>query len=44
MNDWEPLFGEEELVDLVLSVASGNLSKTALIKVFEHRCRPLKVL
>ena len=39
MNDWEPTFAEEELVDLVLSVASGGLSKPRLIEVFESRCR-----
>ena len=27
MNDWEPTFDEEELVDLVLAIASGRLSK-----------------
>ncbi|HXN47465.1 MAG TPA: type II toxin-antitoxin system death-on-curing family toxin [Bryobacteraceae bacterium] len=38
MNDWEPTFDEEELVDLVLSVASGGLNKRGLIEVFESRC------
>jgi hypothetical protein len=41
MNGWEPIFGEEELVDLVLSVASGVLGKPALIEIFESRCRPV---
>src|ERR1019366_647715 len=41
MNQWEPIFGEEELVDLVLSVASGILSKPLLIEIFESRSRPL---
>jgi death-on-curing protein len=27
MNQWEPIFGEDELVSVVLSVASGALSK-----------------
>ena len=27
MNDWDATFSEEELVDLVLSVASGRLEK-----------------
>lgn len=35
MNDWEPLFGEDELVDLVLSVASGRVGKRELIGIFE---------
>ncbi len=40
MNDWEPLFGDEELVDLVLSVASAGLGKKALTVVFESRSKP----
>lgn len=40
MNDWEPDFSEDALVELVLSVASGNLSKSALTEAFEARCRP----
>jgi len=39
MNDWEPLFAEEELVDLVLAVASGVTAKPALTEIFESRCR-----
>lgn len=39
MNDWEPMFDEEELADLVLSVARGALGKERLINVFESRCR-----
>lgn len=42
MNDWEPLFSEEELVDLVLSVASSGLSKSRLTEIFESRCSPSK--
>lgn len=40
MNDWDATFGEEELVDLVLSVASGRLGKEALTQIFESRCKP----
>jgi len=40
MNSWEPTFDEEELVDLVLAVASGTLSKPKLIEIFESRCKP----
>ena len=40
MNDWEPTFDEEELVEMVLSVAAGGLSKQRLIEVFESRCKP----
>ncbi|SRR6266567_3122689 len=39
MNDWEPGFDEEELVELVLSVASGVIAKAALTEIFESRCR-----
>jgi len=42
MNDWEPAFEEEELADLVLSIASGGLSKPQLIEIFESRCRPFE--
>jgi death-on-curing protein len=40
MNNWEPTFDAEELVDLVLSVAAGGLSKPRLIEIFESRCNP----
>jgi death-on-curing protein len=43
MNDWEPDFEELELVNLVLAVASGGMSKARLIEVFESRCKPLDV-
>ena len=42
MNNLEPTFDEEELADLVLSVASGGLSKLGLTQVFESRCKPLE--
>jgi hypothetical protein len=42
LNDWEPGFTEEELVDLVLSVASGRLKKPELVEIFESRCTPLE--
>jgi|ERR1035437_1958190 death-on-curing protein len=42
MNNWEPTFDEEELVDVVLSVASGGLSKPRLMEIFEPRCGPLE--
>jgi death-on-curing protein len=40
LNGWEPTFDEQELVDLVLSVASGGLNKRLLIEIFKSRCRP----
>jgi hypothetical protein len=39
MNDWEPTFGEEELVEIVLAVASEGLGKPRLIEIFESRCK-----
>jgi len=39
MNDWEPTFTAEELVDLVLAVASGGLGKPGLIEIFEALCK-----
>jgi prophage maintenance system killer protein len=41
MNNWQPAFDPEEMVDFVLSVASAGLSKSRLIEVFESRCQPL---
>jgi hypothetical protein len=40
MNNWVPTFGEEELVEVVLSVASGVMSKVRLTEVFEFRSKP----
>ncbi|MEQ1885464.1 MAG: type II toxin-antitoxin system death-on-curing family toxin [Bryobacteraceae bacterium] len=40
INGWEPTFEEEELVQLVLSVASGQLAKPELTAVFETKCQP----
>lgn len=40
MNDWEPDFGSDELVELVVSVASGTIAKRELTAVFENHCRP----
>jgi death on curing protein len=39
MNNWEPVFDDEELVVLVLSIASGVLSKQSAIEFFELHCR-----
>ncbi len=41
INDWELEFSDDELVDLVLAVASGAISKPALTETFEVRCRPV---
>jgi len=42
MNDWEPTFEEEELVEVVLSVASGGLGKQQLIAVFNSQSKRLE--
>lgn len=41
MNAWEPTFNETELVDLVLAVASGGMTKKDVIIAFEARCHPI---
>jgi death-on-curing protein len=40
INDWEPTFEDEELVELVLSIASGRLTKSEVVAIFEAKCRP----
>jgi death on curing protein len=40
INGWDLEVSAEELVDLVLAVASGHMSKSALTETFDVRCRP----
>jgi hypothetical protein len=40
MNDWEPTFSEDELVDAVLAVASSSMTKEGLVQFFETHCLP----
>ena len=40
INDWELDSSEDELVDVVLAVASSKMSKSALTESFGARCRP----
>jgi death-on-curing protein len=40
INDRDLDFSEDELVDLVLSVASGMTSKSAVTEIFAGSCRP----
>ena len=42
MNDWEPTFGEDELVELVIAVASGRMAKSELIAIFKTKTRALE--
>jgi death-on-curing protein len=41
MNDFEPIFDEDALVNLVLGVAQGQISKDRVIQFFVENCRPL---
>ena len=41
MKDWEPALDEDELVEVVLSVASGVLDKQKLTEIFVSRFRPV---
>jgi death-on-curing protein len=38
LNDWRPRFDDEELVEVVLAVASGRLGKEKLTRAFESGC------
>lgn len=38
-NDWGPTFDEDELVELVLSAASGRLPKAGLAVISESGCQ-----
>lgn len=40
MNDWEPAFSEDELVDAVLAVASSSMTKKDLVEFLETHCVP----
>ena len=41
MNDWEPEFDEQELVGLVMAIASGVMKKPRVVAIFALRCRPV---
>jgi death-on-curing protein len=41
LNDWDLELSWEELVDLVMRVASGDVDKSALTAVLPARCAPL---
>jgi death-on-curing protein len=40
MNDREPLFDDDQMVEVVLAVASGGCTKAALTEFFQANCRP----
>jgi len=41
LNNFEPTFYEDALVNLVLGVAQGQISKDGVIRFFDENCRPL---
>ena len=41
LNDWEPTFDEDALVNLVLGVAEGRISKDEVIQFFVANSRAL---
>jgi death on curing protein len=41
LNDWELLFDEDELVETVLSVASGVMDKPSLTEFIRRKSRPV---
>ncbi len=40
LNGWEPTFDADQMIDLVLGVASGQINKTQLTEFFEANSRP----
>ncbi len=40
MNDWEPTFSEDALVDAVLAVASSSMTKEGLVQFFDTHSVP----
>jgi len=40
MNDWEPTFSEDALVDTVLAVASSSMTKDDLVRFFQVNSVP----
>ncbi|MBZ5596639.1 MAG: type II toxin-antitoxin system death-on-curing family toxin [Acidobacteriia bacterium] len=43
LNDFEPTFDEDALVELVLGVAQGQISKAGVTEFFAENSRPLKI-
>jgi death-on-curing protein len=42
LNDFEPTFDEDALVELVLGVARGEVNKQSVVRFFADSCRPQK--
>ena len=40
LNGWEPTFDADQMIDLVLGVASGQIDKSELTEFFEANSRP----
>ncbi len=43
MNDWEPTFAQDALVDTVLAVASSSMTKEDLVRFFETCAVPRSI-
>jgi death-on-curing protein len=42
LNDVEPTFTEDQLVEMVLGVAQGRVGKNEIERFFAEHCRPLR--
>jgi hypothetical protein len=42
LNDVEPTFTEDQLVEMVLGVAQGRVGKNEIERFFAENCRPLR--
>ena len=40
LNEWEPAFDADQMIDIVLGVASGQIDKAELTEFFEANSRP----
>ena len=40
INDWEPVFDEEQLVAVVMAVAAEGMAKADVVTFFEAHCQP----
>ena len=42
LNNLEPIFSEDQLVELVLGMAQGRVDKKEIARFFAENCRPLR--
>ncbi len=43
LNDWDMALDPDELVEIVLAVATGETGKEELVNTFESRCRTIRL-